>query len=419
MDKFRTVGCVHKLTRTWWLYTLAYLALLPLAYLTSESGPFFQPKILVLIPVSVLLLLRQKYPYLLILGIFATHALSMAMVAAIQIFALAVHSKGRAIKLMTVLTFLSASAFAAWLISLDIPEEWTFAYIAGGMITLVLVAWVMPWFGGSFVRLSREREAALRLRASSAEAERELRARDAVQKERERIAAEMHDSLGHRLAVLTMQAGALELRAGDGPEFVSAQAEAIRATARDALQELRGAIGSLRPDEYTPSARTLEDLPALLEESRAAGATITVTSNVDLPGAKADTTASADPSTTDDEDATGGCDVEIPEPLSRTVFRVIQEGLTNAYRHSPGAPVFIDLNSDGETLTVTIRNALPPGWLQAAQRRAEEDAGGFGLVALGERVRMSGGTLEATPHRGEFHLTANLPCPERQEGDEQ
>ena len=123
----------------------------------------------------------------------------------------------------------------------------------------------------------------------------------------------MHDVLAHRLSLLSVHAGALEFRPDAPPEEIAEAAGVIRANAREALQELREVIGVLRADAdgVVPPQPTLDAIPSLIEESRAAG--MKVRAQVD---------------------AAGG-DVL----LGRTAYRVVQEGLTNARKHAPAAAV--------------------------------------------------------------------------------
>ena len=134
----------------------------------------------------------------------------------------------------------------------------------GVVITLAVLAW------GMFVRARRQLIVSLRDRAERAEAEQQLRVAQARQLERTRIAREMHDVLAHRISLLSLHAGALEFRPDAPPEEVARAAGVIRASAHDALQDLREVIGVLRAEttgEATHRSRpqpTLADLPALV-----------------------------------------------------------------------------------------------------------------------------------------------------------
>lgn len=219
--------------------------------------------------------------------------------------------------------------------------------------------------------------------------------------ERTSIAREMHDVLAHRLSLVALHAGALEYRTDLPPEQVSEAAGVIRANAHLAVSELREVLGVLRdpgtassePNSTTPPP-TLGRLEALLAESRDAG-TPTV-----LEGPP--------PSTAELE----GLD----DTSSRTVFRVLQEGLTNARKHAPAQTVYVRLaGRAGGRLTVSLRNAvtdrtraLVPDTGAAGPGAAP--ASGMGLTGLSERVRLAGGSLTAAEDgEGHFVLEAWVP----------
>ena len=146
----------------------------------------------------------------------------------------------------------------------------------GVLITGVVVGW------GLFVRVQRELVLSLRERAERVEAEQRLRVEQAREAERLRIAREMHDVLAHRVSLLSLHAGALEFHPDASAEEVAEAAAVIRASAHAALEELREVIGVLREGApgtgAEPPQPTLAEIPALIEESRAAGCTSAGTS---------------------------------------------------------------------------------------------------------------------------------------------
>ncbi|MFG2102558.1 sensor histidine kinase [Micromonospora echinaurantiaca] len=251
---------------------------------------------------------------------------------------------------------------------------------------LVLVA-VLAW--GMFVRARRQLVVSLRERAERAEAEQQLRVAQARQLERTRIAREMHDVLAHRISLLSLHAGALEFRPDAPPEEVARAAGVIRGSAHAALQDLREVIGVLRAEtgagqEPERPQPTLADLPALVEESRVAGVRVSVR---DLVGAAE----------------------RLPAAVGRSVYRIVQEGLTNARKHAAGAAVTVDLaGAPGDGLTVEIRNRWPVGGVTDP----EIPGAGTGLVGIAERVHLAGGRLEyGRDDTGDFRLAAWLPWP--------
>ncbi len=221
----------------------------------------------------------------------------------------------------------------------------------------------------------------LRDRAERAEAEQGRRVAEARAAERATIAREMHDVLAHRLSLLATYAGALEFRPDQPPERLSRAAGVIRKTVHQALNELRDVITLLRDDPAEDLARpvpALSDLPTLIEESRAIGTPVDLRDSVSA--------------------------AEVPGTTGRTVYRVVQEALTNARKHAPGQPVLIELDgAPGARLRIDVTNPL--GGASAIP------GAGTGLVGLTERVRLAGGLLDHRTTTTEFRVSASLPWP--------
>ena len=249
------------------------------------------------------------------------------------------------------------------------------------VIGVLLFGFVIGW--GLFVRVRRDLVVSLQERAVRLEEEGRLRADQARAAERERIAREMHDVLAHRLSLLSLHAGALEYRPQAPPEELAATAGVVRESAAAALEELRDVIGLLREGTESEARRpqpALADLPMLIEESRAAG--MRIETELELPE--------------EGEEGAAG----------RTAFRVVQEGLTNARKHAPGALVKVRVTARPEELTIEVRNRAP---LRPVPAPALPGAGS-GLIGLGERVELVGGELRhEVAEGGDFVLTATLP----------
>ena len=181
----------------------------------------------------------------------------------------------------------------------------------GGAVLVLL-----PGAVGIYVRTRAQLLAALRERAERAEAEQELLARDAVLTERTRIAREMHDAVGHRVSLMVLQAGAIEMAAAD-PQRVEQLAGQVQTAGRQALDELRQMVGVLRAGEAEDAPLApqpgLDALPRLVEQSRQAGMAVELTGPPD--------SSAVDPA------------------VSRAAYRIVQEALTNAGKHAPGAAV--------------------------------------------------------------------------------
>jgi signal transduction histidine kinase len=249
-----------------------------------------------------------------------------------------------------------------------------------GSIVSGAFAILLPGVVGIWVRTRAELLTALRERAERAEAERELLAKDAVLTERTRIAREMHDAVGHRVSLMVLQAGAIEMAAGDR-DRVTTLAGHVQVAGRQALDELRQAVGVLRSGDQDDAPLApqpgLDDLERLVKEWRTAGMAVELHS----PGP-----VGADPVT------------------SRAAYRIVQESLTNAGKHAPGAQVTVDLDRREHELVVRVRNGAhrPP---------VDAPGGGFGLIGLRERVRTLGGRFRAEPRLdGGFEVEAVLPA---------
>jgi signal transduction histidine kinase len=258
-------------------------------------------------------------------------------------------------------------------------------------VTLIAVAIAI----GAVVRARRESVAALRERAAHAEAEVRATEERLRQQEREQIAREMHDVLAHRISLVSLHAGALEVRPDLSREEISRTAATIRASAHQALEDLREILGVLRAGtgfECGGQASGLrpqpglDDLPALVAECRSTGTDVEV----------------------DDRLAEAVPPSEPPASVSRTAYRIVQEGLTNARKHAPGAPVHVLLDrTDAGELHVWLQNGL------ARPRSTAIPGARAGLVGLAERARLAGGRIDHGVRLDRsglaFHLEAWLP----------
>jgi signal transduction histidine kinase len=212
------------------------------------------------------------------------------------------------------------------------------------------------WVAG---RLASRRE-----QARQDEQERRLREERARADERTRIAREMHDVLAHKVSLIALHAGALELNAGGDRVKVEQGAALIRVTAREALQELRSVLGVLQAGTRIEPDPPCADLASLVGASTGAG------QKVEL------------------RDRAG----PLPPGMARVVYRVVQEGLTNARKHAPGAPATVSVErGDDGAVTVTVENPLSTG------TPLDLPGSGSGLAGLAERVRLAGGTLHSGP----------------------
>ncbi|WP_405085108.1 sensor histidine kinase [Microbispora sp. NBC_01389] len=353
--------------------------------------------------------LRRRWPVGLAVTLVALSAV-FEMVAGpmlAALFSVAVHRRPRISGGVFAFSVLAAVVFT-WL-----RPEPGMPPLATLMLGLALQGAAAGW--GLFVHHRRRLVLAQRDRAARMETEARLRAEQAQHLVREALAREMHDVLGHRLSLLSVHAGALEFNPGADPADVARAARVIRESAHQALQDLREVIGVLRApsggtsgdpygDPYgdphgeeaattRPGPPGLADLDRLLAESGEAGMRVRL------------------------RDELGGRPREtVPGRTGHTAYRVVQEALTNARRHAPGAEVRLRLaGAPGEGLTIEVVNDTP------AAGRPETGGGGgsgHGLAGLAERVTLAGGRLEHGPVRrdggtgpGGWHVRAWLPWP--------
>jgi signal transduction histidine kinase len=326
---------------------------------------------------------RRRWPFglALVLTLLSIVFSSAGGAAAIALFTVAVHRPFRQAAPIALLGAVLQPIYLTIYSSSGSP------YLVALVLSWLIIGVVLVW--GMFVRARRQLVVSLRDRAERAEAEQQLRVEQARHAERARIAREMHDVLAHRISLLSLHAGALEFRPDAPPEEVARAAGVIRASAHQALEDLRAVIGVLRegpgadgaPERPQP---TLADLPALIDESRAAGMRVTFTSSLDA-------------------------DVLVPDGVGRNAYRVVQEGLTNARKHARGSAVEVVVSGAPEKgLELEIRNRLPVGALAAA----DIPGTGTGIVGLAERTSLAGGRLEyGRTDAGDYRLWAWLPWP--------
>jgi signal transduction histidine kinase len=250
----------------------------------------------------------------------------------------------------------------------------------------VLVVHVLPWLAGQYWRQRAELLRAGWLLAERLEQEQALVSDRARLRERSRIAHDMHDTLGHELSLIALRAAALEVAPDIGPHGQRA-ARALREAAADTTLRLRDVIEVLREDgESAPTRPARETVAALVERAVASGMPVTLDNGLTPPP---EGTAPALPPMTD-----------------RSIYRVVQEALTNAAKHAPAAPVCVTVRLDDEHAVVSVVSQPAPGPTPPGPPRGP---GGHGLVSLDERVRLAGGTLRARPAGGGFAVSARLP----------
>jgi signal transduction histidine kinase len=324
--------------------------------------------------------LRRRWPVGLALALvpFAAFTLLVQGAMVVALFAVAVRRPFQIVASVGVLTMVTGPIYYT------VRPDPTLPFAGAVALTTVIYLAAIGW--GMFVRSRRELILSIRAQADRAVTEAYLRAEQARRLERERIAREMHDVLAHRLSLLSVYAGALEYRPDAPSDEIARAAGVIRDSTHQALQDVREVIGLLRipiegvSDEERPQP-TLARLPQLVEESRLAGMDVTLHNQID------------------DLTVVSGVN-------SRSAYRIAQEGLTNARKHAPGAPVTVTVSGGPDDgLTVELVNQIPVNGA-----KPDIPGTGQGLIGMVERATLAGGRLEhgRTP-TGDFRLSAWLP----------
>ncbi|MFB8143995.1 sensor histidine kinase [Streptomyces parvus] len=288
----------------------------------------------------------------------------------------------------TVVLFLAGALAAGAVAVVLVPS---LLALATQFVAVVVLAVLVPWFVGRFSRQYRELVRAGWDRAEQMERERQLVAEQARLLERARIAQDMHDVLGHDLSLIALSAGALKLAPGLDEQHRRA-AQDIRGRAAAAVERLGEVIGVLREESESPPQGPGDcDVARLVGDAAASGLPVELSVDGDASG--------------------------LPPAVGRAAHRVVQEALTNAAKHAPGAPVSVELSHTARETRVAVRNGAPAAGagVRSGQPAAQPSGapppgrGGRGLIGLDERVRHVGGSLDHGPRDGGFTVSARLP----------
>jgi signal transduction histidine kinase len=248
-------------------------------------------------------------------------------------------------------------------------------YGADASLPISLAVCILPPFAGLYLTSRRELEASLRERADRNEREQRLRIDQARAQERAQIARDMHDVVTHRVSLMVLHATALESAKGRDAAQIAGQIQTI---GRDALEELRTLVGVLRDGGAAPLRPQpgIADLAELVADSRTLGMAVDL--SVDL-GLRA------------------------PSMVEHAVYRVVQEALTNVHKHARDARTAVVVASESGGIRLVVRNS-------AGAAPVPAPTGGHGLLGIGERVRLVGGTLSTRRlPGGGFEVAARIP----------
>lgn len=238
---------------------------------------------------------------------------------------------------------------------------------------------------GDATRSRREYLQAMTERAVRAEQTREAEAQRRVSEERLRIARDLHDAVAHQISVISLNAGVASAALPARPERAEEALATIRAASRTVLREIGDLLAVLRADENAAAsppapAPTLDQLDVLVAAFADSG--LEVASRID------------------------GDLALVPDAVGRVAYRVLQEGLTNAWKHGAGQRAHILLVADPDELRVVVTNPV------GVERDPDEaDSGGYGLVGLRERIAAARGSIESAVVPGGYRLAVVLPYP--------
>ncbi len=343
--------------------------------------------------VAVLWVLRRGLPATVLLAAAAATGWSAGPVL---LLICAGWAAGARIRRVWTLVAIFAAGWALFTVTSVVKEAASFSpkLLLGLSLGGFLVLAVLPALYGRYRAQRRALLDALRERNDQLLRERVMVVHQARLRERHRIAQDMHDSLGHQLALISVHSGALEV----DRTLTDRQREAVgvlRQAAVAAMRELREVVGVLH-DESTavppaPGASSAgaarggaDGVGELVESSRAAGAQIELTRE--------------------------GERRPLPAAVDHAAYRIVQEALTNAHKHAPGAPIGVALRYEPDALVVEVTNARAPELVGVRAGAGAAVSGGQGLTGLRERARLVGGMVHAgvTPDQG-FRLAAVLP----------
>ncbi|MBO3735395.1 sensor histidine kinase [Glycomyces niveus] len=258
------------------------------------------------------------------------------------------------------------------------------ASLAGDSLTLGALLGALAFLIGLTVRIWRQGRARVAEEERVAETERHQRR---LLEERTRIARELHDIVAHHMSVIAVQSSTAEYRLAGLGEEAKAEFRSISGQARESLAEMRRLLGVLRSEDEA-GARAPQPGPGALRGLAEA---------VDRAGTPVALRV-------------GGVPEDLPETVALTVFRVVQEALSNVVRHAPGAATDVEVAAVDGRIEVTVVNGPPP----SGGAVPDPHGSGLGLVGMRERVSLDGGTLETGPTaEGGFRVHAVLPIEDR------
>lgn len=334
----------------------------------TSSGGFTDPSVAVALVAGLSLAVRHRWP-LIATAVAVTAAGVWGVLYPLLVVLFHLADRGRVwLAVMSVGIALTANALVRPVLSLWTPRGY------GPVLVLMLVLVIGMWAGSR-----RHLVDTLAAQVDHLRIERELREQGARLMERAAIAAEMHDVLAHRLSLIALHTGVLTTKKDTLPTPIADRVGLLRTAATNALADLRDVLGALRATGHSYTAPTLRDIKEVIDQARAAGQTV--------------------------EAAVDGSPEQAPAAHRLAVFRLVQEALTNARKHAPGAPVTIRVRYRPQDTLVEVTN-MP------STHSTDTVPSGLGLIGLTERVEALGGSLHAGPSgAGTWRIAASIPHP--------
>jgi signal transduction histidine kinase len=393
--------------------TVLYLLFGPLAssYRKVGSPPYYLAlSIIGVLAMTLPLALRRVYPVTTLVVVTAASVLlalervpayfAANITIVIAIYTVGVYAPGRRALFARVFTVLVVIAVTAYLFSrgsypalavllaaLDNREQVLFVWFSGGSVGVTMAAITAAWIFGDVMHRLRLGQAELAARTADLARANQTIADQAVADERLRIARELHDVVAHHVSVMGLQAGAARRVLERDPSIAVQALHVVEDTGRQAVAELQRMLGMLRGgaarDDGQPQP-TMSDLMNLVERMRETGLDV----RMRMIGARP----------------------ALPAGVELSIYRIAQEGLTNALKHAgTRARVDVDLEFTRTQLQLAIRSRGAPG---AAKPPLDEPSGavGRGLIGMRERTGMHGGQLRTqTLDDGRFEVLATIP----------
>jgi signal transduction histidine kinase len=325
---------------------------------------------------------RRRFPIGALVVMVAGSALAVALqapppmvgLAALGLYSVASSSSTR-FSQVTLAVVMAVTMSAAWVGA---------GYWAASSVLATALSVVAGWLAGENIRSRRIYATAVALRNAERELQREERSQRAVAEERILIARELHDIVAHAMSVITVRAGVARFVINEKPEEATEALEIIETTARRALEEMRLLVGVLRDvgvneGELGP-APGLASIGDLIDQAGHAGVKVTV----EMVGESR----------------------SLPSGADLSVYRIIQEALTNVVRHAgpTNAQLRIEFRDDEIVLDIT-----DDGGLRWNPPHVDLASGGHGLIGMRERVALYGGVLSVGPRGRGFEVRASLP----------